>query len=693
MKTDQVFRQFISKLTAADFFVNDDQLFSLSSLKDKTPKDDESILHEIISCFLILLGDVSNPEFELAESKFSEYEKQKKWHELISFLSIGLSNIPIEIRKYSEQHPEFISKIVQADQALSENQDNFKILESLRNVFFPEGAGLDDPDNRSKKIEELRQKRRICIEKFNPGPIKDPVREMIFTSNMLLTVPLTENEDDWHLNGSLKSRIKQAMQEKQKYWYDHPIPLGIAPEKNEVLYGLQGLEEMLQFEIEQNSLPDDARLTVILSASTTHNGIHPLVKDYFEYLLEEAEPLPHINLYIFSEDDTARILDEVLIPIAKHFGMTDSTEALKEVFGVDGEYGRHYSFLKAITALWQVFINPEIKATFKIDLDQVFPQQELLEQGGYSALQHFTTSLWGASGRDEQGRKVELSMIAGTLVNHNDIEKSLFFPDVTFPAGGKLSADGLIFHSPLPQAQSTEAEMMARYDDKNLEGKNEVIQRVHVTGGTNGILIKALRRHRPFTPTIIGRAEDQAYLLSVLFSEQPALRYLHKPGLIMRHDKHIFAGEAISAAAAGKRIGDYIRILLFSYYGKALPWSMEKTKDMINPFTGCFMSSIPITIVYLRFTFEILAKVKQGSIEQAIEFALSGAQRLGRMLDWLLQNENPIQKIYEQEKAGWNLYYDVLDAAERTLRQKDQFVIEMQEKVKRIIRDSFINTQ
>lgn len=56
--------------------------------------------------------------------------------------------------------------------------------------------------------------------------------------------------------------------------------------------------------------------------------------------------------------------------------------SLKEVFGVDGEYGRHYSFLKAIAPLWQIIADRRKIGTFKIDLDQVFPENELAGETG-----------------------------------------------------------------------------------------------------------------------------------------------------------------------------------------------------------------------------------------------------------------------------------------------------------------------
>ncbi len=126
-----------------------------------------------------------------------------------------------------------------------------------------------------------------------------------------------------------------------------------------------------------------------------------------------------------------------------------------------------------------------------------------------------------------------------------------------------------MFFSALPQAISTRAEMMERYDGPAIDGVGRALERIHVTGGTNGIRVDALRRHRPFTPTFVGRAEDQAYILSTLGRPGPRLAYAHAAGLIMRHDKDAFAGEAIAAAHVGKLIGDDVRILVFSAYADA----------------------------------------------------------------------------------------------------------------------------
>ena len=242
-------------------------------------------------------------------------------------------------------------------------------------------------------------------------------------------------------------------------------------------------------------------------------------------VLSHAGFLKNLDVYVFTETDTQQIIKDILTPSALYFLEHQDATAELAMFGVDGEYGRHYSFLKAMAAFWHVFIEPRVKATFKIDLDQIFPQQTLVEQTGASAFEHFTTALWGANGTDSRGRPVELGMIAGALVNESDIDNSLFTPDVRFPELPQLP-DQRLFFSILPQAISTHAEMMTQYITRWFDGVNTCIQRVHVTGGTNGIRIDSMRRHRPFTPSFIGRAEDQAYLLSAIKNSRrkPCLR-------------------------------------------------------------------------------------------------------------------------------------------------------------------------
>ncbi|MCK5286376.1 MAG: hypothetical protein KAJ59_01055 [Thermodesulfovibrionia bacterium] len=645
------------------------------------------------AAFLIALSGDTHPLFNRAVEYLNGFRSHPACGNIASFYRGGLELIRSELSQRYSSDERFKKDLLSLYAWVNDTEkceNHAKTIEKIRSVFFPEGVSLSSIQNRQEKIKVLREKRKIRISRLNPLPITNPAREILFTSNILFTIPpVSKGIESVRVSNNLKRMLKQIAQEEQMYWYDHPVPIGVAPEHNEVLYGLEGLDETINFEKKHGTATQNDRLDCILSASVTHKGLQGIIKEYLEDEFKNGKNIKNLNVFIFTERDTIQLVDEILVPAAQRYMRSKDYGLLYETIGVDGEYGRHYSFLKAISAFWHVFIDPNIKGTFKIDLDQVFPQKELVGQSGSSAFEHLKTPLWGAEGIDTGGRRIELGMIAGALVNRKDIEHSLFTPDVHFP-DTNVQADELIFFSTLPQALSTEAEMMTRYAHDTLDGAKQCIQRIHVTGGTCGILIDSLRKHRPFTPSFIGRAEDQAYVLSILFNDsQKNLRYVHKDGLIMRHDKEAFAGEAIKRAAMGKIIGDYIRILLFSYYTDALPWSFEDIKNAIDPFTGCFVSRIPLTVVYLSLALKTASFFNGKTGEknkQGFEFVQMGTRRLHETIQKLVRKPNPLIEHFLREKQGWNLYYDILDTIERDLKKGDAFAIALQEKAQSLVK-------
>lgn len=544
-----------------------------------------------------------------------------------------------------------------------------EVREALWRVFFPEGAGLErDP---AGAIEALRKRRTVTVEAVNPDPLSNPARELLFTSNVLITTPLDASDlETISHSDELKEKIRATMQEVQLYYYDHPIHIGVDTESNEAIYGMRGLNEAIAYEKRRGHIRSDATVSVVLSLSVTHEGLHTVAREYLEEEFKRGGPFEHLSIYLFTELECRQIVETVLAPWLDE---TTRAEVLR-VFGVDGEYGRHYSFLKAIAAFWHVFVDDAVRGTFKIDLDQVFPQKALEEETGETALRHFMTPLWGATGRDAEGTPVELGMIAGALVNEKDIERGLFTPDVPFPDEIPVG-EPVVFYNKLPMALSTEAEMMTRYNtpDAPVDGTTQCLQRYHVTGGTNGILVSHLRRHRPFTPTFVGRAEDQAYILSVLYelsrngTTSGVLRYAHKPGLIMRHDKEAFAGASIKAAKHGRFIGDLARTWVYSRYAGSLPWGIEKTKEQIDPFTGCFVTQIPYTIIGLRLAL-YAAELLDDDAAVATVFDLA-KRKLGPL--FTESDEEAIGREYRRQREAWHRYYDALDAAEAALRDGD----------------------
>lgn len=652
-------------------------------------KAPQALLRNLNAAFLISLCGLSHQHYTRASRYIEDIEKEVSLSEAAAFYGKGLKLVRNEIKKRCEGGGEFAEDLDRLFQWIKDPDNLSSHMETVNKVwrvFFPEGVSLFQ--NRNRYVDSLRRERRVRITCLNASPVQDPAREILFTSNVLLTVPPAPGSlGDSSLPENLRSRVSEIRSEAQAYWYDHPIQMGVQPSSNEVIHGLMGLDRAVGFEKRRGVTAKDTRLNCVLSVSVTHSGLRDMAKPWLEGVLKTVKDIRDIRVYVFTESDTRGLIKEVLEPAATHyFGSKD--HGLYEIFGVDGEYGRHYSFLKAISAIWQVFQDPGLKGTFKIDLDQVFPQEELVRETKASAFEHLKSPLWGAEGIDEHGTSVRLGMIAGALVNQTDIQHSLFTPDVEFP-DENVKADEWIFFSRLPQAVSTEAEMMVRYG----RSREMCTQRVHVTGGTCGILVESLRRERPFTPTFMGRAEDQAYLLSVLCRKgsRPSLRYVHKEGLIMRHDKESLANDAVQSASIGKLVGDYARILSFSYYAQVLPWPIKDIKRIIDPFTGCFVSRIPFTSVYLRLALKGASFFGEGKPGEACNLLDGGIKRLYTMILDLAEPVNPLKARYLAEKKAWDTFYDLLDKVEAGIQGCDSFALGLKERAKALIRVCEIN--
>jgi len=637
------------------------------------------------TAFLICLAGDRHPDYARAENFLYQMKHSPRWSTTAAFYRSGIKRIQQEIDNVRLQDDDFALRL----KTLSDEVDRCENLspagvmpDRFWSVFFPEGSGIfEDP---VRRVAALRAKRHVSITELNAHPIADPAREILFTSNILLTVPPGGRSSE-HLPRELRGKIDRIISEPQLYWYDHPIPIGVAPQNNEVLYGLRGLDKALTFERRRGNASHKQNITCLLSVSVTHGGLHDIGQAYIADELARAGGFPNLNVFLVTEVTTRQIIHEILAPAADRYLGLQDPEKLLAVFGVDGEYGRHYSFLKAMAVFWQIFIDPQIRATFKVDLDQVFPQQKLTEQAHGSAFELFQTPLWGACGTDADGKPVELGMIAGALVNESDIHGSLYTPDVRYP-DRPLSPDEYVFFSQLPQALSTEAEMMARYGTDVVDGNANCLQRIHVTGGTNGILVDALRRHRPFTPSFIGRAEDQAYIMSALTDCHSQLAYLHCAGLIMRHDKDAFATEAIQASYVGRLIGDYIRLLYFTAYAAELSTDLSGIKARLDPFTGCFVTRIPITVTYLRFGLKVATFFQEGQPVDGVQFIRSGAQRIARAIDFIGGADSKLKKRLTEERAGWDLYYDTLAYVQRALDTEESFALALKKRAQDIIR-------
>jgi hypothetical protein len=641
------------------------------------------------AAFLITLGGPAHPLAERARAVLDSPSADVPAG-LADLLRAGVGAIHAEVADRTGVDPAFARAMRSAATILGEQHlDPDAAIEAGWSVLYPEAVGLRGDVEGS--IAALRRRRVVEIEARNPAPIADATREVLFTSNVLLGLPLDSVAGDPVLEPAIADAVVRARAGRQLYWFDHPIPIGVEPAANELLHGLRGLDAAMRAEPARSGGP--ARLTCLLSVSVTHAELRGVAARYLEKMAGIAS-LEHVDVLVVTETDVRQLVDEVLRPAMARFGAPPAggSDDL-EVLGVDGEYGRHYSFLKAIAAIWHVLVDPAVRGTFKFDLDQVFPQPELVAETGRTALQHLETPLWGATGRDSEGKSIELGLLAGALVNASDIGRGLFTPDVAIPSGPLRPSDHVLF-SPLPQAISTRAEMTERYDTPLPDGTSTALERIHVTGGTSGILVEALRRYRPFTPSFVGRAEDQAYALSFQDQPGPRLACVHAAGLIMRHDKEAYAGAAIEAGLVGKLVGDDVRILTFSAYAQAIAdrsvieaeaaTSVDSIKALMDPFTGGFISRLPVTVVLLRFALRVLEAYGAGQPDVGGAYAELGAKRLSEALR-VTADPSGFRARIDDERAQWSILYDVLDRLEEALAADDPDALELRVRARELV--------
>ena len=145
-------------------------------------------------------------------------------------------------------------------------------------------------------------------------------------------------------------------------------------------------------------------------------------------------------------------------------------------------------------------------------------------------------------------------------------------------------------------------------------------------------------------------------------------------------------------AKVGKQIGDYLRILMFSAYAEALPQSFSEIKHIADPFTGCFISRLPITVALLRFALKVATLFSQDKAEEATEFMRTGIPQLEEGLDFTQgQSNSALQQVYHREQQGWSLFYRSLAEVEKALQASEPWALSVQTAAKQIVSDCLVN--
>ncbi|MEJ7748483.1 MAG: hypothetical protein WKF56_04220, partial [Candidatus Limnocylindrales bacterium] len=226
----------------------------------------------LTTAFLIGLAGPAEPDAASARALLDDPSADSD-HELAELFREGLRAVPGEIAGRLAGDPSFAAVLEAAAARLADpSTDEATATEAGWSVLFPEAVGLlADVET---GIESLRAERIVRVTALASPRIEDPVRELLLTSNVLLTLPLDAGQDSAPgLAPDVVTSIEAARGEPQRYWFDHPIPIGVRPEHNELLHGLRGLDQAVAVELERRgsrneSIPEP-RLACLLSVSVT----------------------------------------------------------------------------------------------------------------------------------------------------------------------------------------------------------------------------------------------------------------------------------------------------------------------------------------------------------------------------------------------------------------------------------------
>lgn len=286
-------------------------------LADLATCNDQDAVQSLCMGFLkAVAGDAAAAEYLNASTS-------SKYKEVGQYYVNGIAQIKTEIEAQAAKDPSLEATMKAA--ADGDAGGSIKGAEAFWKIFFPKGVGM--MDNQEKEKADLKVRRKISNIVLNANPITEPIKEILFTSNVLLGMPAdTTPIASLPYTDDFKTKLTAASKEKQVAWFDHPIQIGVDQPGNEILYGLIGLDAAVAWEKEKKKIPEDAKMLTALSITCTHTGLQNIAKQYVEEefkAMPEDKKLKHLTILLFSEIETNALCDNVLKPALAKIGVTD----------------------------------------------------------------------------------------------------------------------------------------------------------------------------------------------------------------------------------------------------------------------------------------------------------------------------------------------------------------------------------
>ena len=93
------------------------------------------------------------------------------------------------------------------------------------------------------------------------------------------------------------------------------------------------------------------------------------------------------------------------------------------------------------------------------------------------------------------------------------------------------------------------------------------------------------------------------------------------------------------------------------------------------------------------FATKVALLFEDQEITKAYEFQKMGSERIGKILNFFNDKSNYLKEIYQKEKIAWGIYYDILDMAEKALKENDEKVLSLQKRAVSIVKNCKIKLQ
>ncbi len=128
---------------------------------------------------------------------------------------------------------------------------------------------------------------------------------------------------------------------------------------------------------------------------------------------------------------------------------------------------------------------------------------------------------------------------------------------------------------------------------------------------------------------------------------------------------------------------------MFSALGRTLDPDLESVKAELAPFTGAFISPMPVTLTFVRLAVTALSWAQDGRGDAAHRLFVDGVRRCDRSRRFAA--DELIEEL-EADRQGWGDVYDALDLLEAALEADEEWASIARSEARKVVEDTRIRT-